>query len=267
LSGICGNGERQQKKEEIALAYKDQIDRSRLPRHVAVIMDGNGRWARRRGQERIFGHHQGVRAVRKVLEAAAELGLEYLTLYAFSTENWNRPDKEVSALMDIMIESINNETNTLVENGISLKVIGDLYRLSPNVRERLYETMRMTSGGTGLKLIVALSYSSRWEISEACRRIAAAVQDGIMRVNDISEETVTRNLETSDIPDPELMIRTSGEKRVSNFLLWQIAYTELYFTEKLWPDFGKADFYKAVADFQKRERRYGKTSEQIADNR
>jgi len=249
------------------LAYKDQIDRSRIPRHVAVIMDGNGRWARRRGQERIFGHHQGVRSVRKIVEAAAELGLEYLTLYAFSTENWNRPDKEVSALMDIMIDSINNETKTLVEKEISLKVIGDLYRLSPNVRERLYETMKLTSGGSRLKMIVALSYSSRWEISEACRRIAVAVQEGKISVGDINEETVSRNLETSDIPDPELMIRTSGEKRLSNFLLWQIAYTELYFTEKLWPDFGKADFYKAVAFFQKRERRYGKTSEQIADNR
>jgi len=249
------------------LAYKDQIDRSRLPRHVAVIMDGNGRWARRRGQERIFGHHQGVRAVRRIVEAAAETGLEYMTLYAFSTENWKRPDTEVSALMDIMIDSINNETRTLMEKGISLKVIGDLHRLSPNVRERLYETMRVTSGGAGLKLIVALSYSSRWEISNACRRIAAAVQEGSINVSEIDEETVSRNLETADIPDPELLIRTSGEKRISNFLLWQIAYTELYFTEKLWPDFGKADFYKAVADFQKRERRYGKTSEQIADNR
>jgi len=267
MSGVCRNGKRQQKKEEITLAYKDQIDRSRLPRHVAVIMDGNGRWARRRGKERIFGHHQGVRAVRRIVEAAAELGLEYMTLYAFSTENWNRPDSEVSALMDIMIDSLNNETETLVEKGISLKVIGDIHRLSPKVRERLHETMRVTSGGPRLKLIVALSYSSRWEISKACRRIAAAVQEGTISVSEINEETVSRNLETTDIPDPELMIRTSGEKRISNFLLWQIAYTELYFTEKLWPDFGKADFYKAVADFQKRERRYGKTSEQIADNR
>ena len=249
------------------MTFKTQIDTNRLPRHVAVIMDGNGRWARRRGRERIFGHHQGVRAVRKTVEAAAELGVRYLTLYAFSTENWNRPDDEVSALMDLMVESINDETKTLIEKQISLKVIGDLSRLSVNVRNRLFETMRVTSGGSRMTLIVALSYSSRWEISEACRRIAVAVKEGRLSTGDINEETVSANLETADLPDPELMIRTSGEKRISNFLLWQLAYAELYFTEKLWPDFGKEDFYKAVADFQKRERRYGKTSEQIADNR
>jgi undecaprenyl diphosphate synthase len=248
------------------LAYKDQIDINRLPVHVAVIMDGNGRWAHRRGQERIFGHHQGVKAVRKIIEAAAELGIKYLTLYAFSTENWNRPDYEVSALMDIMVESLNNETETLLKNDISLKVIGDLSRLSEEVRTRLRDTIRVTEKGKRLKLVVALSYSSRWEISEACRRIALAVKEGRLNADDITEDTVIRNLETAEIPDPELMIRTSGEKRISNFLLWQLAYTELYFTEKLWPDFGKEDFYKAVADFQKRERRYGKTSEQIAEN-
>jgi len=248
------------------LAYKDQIDINRLPVHVAVIMDGNGRWAHRRGQERIFGHHQGVKAVRKIIEAAAELGIKYLTLYAFSTENWNRPDYEVSALMDIMVESLNNETETLIKNDISLKVIGDLSRLSEEVRTRLRDTIRVTENGKRLKLVVALSYSSRWEISEACRRIARAVKAGRLNADDITDDTVIRNLETAEIPDPELMIRTSGEKRISNFLLWQLAYTELYFTEKLWPDFGKEDFYKAVADFQKRERRYGKTSEQIAEN-
>lgn len=249
------------------MTYKDQIDRNRLPGHVAVIMDGNGRWANRRSRERIFGHQQGVKAVRKTVEAAAELGVRYLTLYAFSTENWNRPDEEVSALMDLMVESINDETHTLLEKEISLKVIGDLNRLSENVRNRLFETMSITSTGTRMTLIVALSYSSRWEISEACRRIALAVKEGTMGAADITEETISANLETSGIPDPELMIRTSGEKRISNFLLWQLAYTELYFTEKLWPDFGKEDFYKAVADFQKRERRYGKTSEQITENR
>jgi len=249
------------------LTYKDQIDRNRLPGHVAVIMDGNGRWAHRRNRERIFGHNQGVKAVRKTVEASAELGVRYLTLYAFSTENWNRPDDEVSALMDLMVESLNDETQTLLDKEISLKVIGDLNRLSDNVRDRLYETMRITSTGTRMTLIVALSYSSRWEISEACRRIALAVKEGTLNTADITEETISANLETSDIPDPELMIRTSGEKRISNFLLWQMAYTELYFTEKLWPDFGKEDFYKAVADFQKRERRYGKTSEQITENR
>jgi len=249
------------------LAFKDKINIDRLPVHVAVIMDGNGRWARRRGQERIFGHHQGVKAVRKVIEAAAELGIPYLTLYAFSTENWNRPDDEVSALMDIMVDSLNNETDTLLENNISITVIGDLSRLSDKVRTRLRETIRLTEGCTRLKLVVALSYSSRWEISETCRKIARSVKKGLLNADNITEDTVSENLETSGIPDPELMIRTSGEKRISNFLLWQLAYTELYFTEKLWPDFGKEDFYKAVADFQKRERRYGKTSEQIAENK
>jgi undecaprenyl diphosphate synthase len=249
------------------LAFKDKINIDKLPVHVAVIMDGNGRWARRRGQDRIFGHHQGVKAVRKVIEAAAELGIQYLTLYAFSTENWNRPDDEVSALMDIMVESLNNETETLLENNISITVIGDLSRLSEKVRTRLRETIRLTERGTRLKLVVALSYSSRWEISEACRKIARSVKKGLLNADNITEDTVSENLETSGIPDPELMIRTSGEKRISNFLLWQLAYTELYFTEKLWPDFGKEDFYKAVADFQKRERRYGKTSEQIAENK
>ncbi|HZM13827.1 MAG TPA: isoprenyl transferase [Bacteroidales bacterium] len=248
------------------MAYKDQIDINRLPVHVAVIMDGNGRWAHRRGQERIFGHHQGVKAVRKIIEAAAELGIKYLTLYAFSTENWNRPDYEVSALMDIMVESLNNETETLLKNDISLKIIGDLSRLSDEVRTRLRDTIRVTENGKRLKLVVALSYSSRWEISEACRKIAGSVKAGLLNPDNITEDTVIENLETNGIPDPELMIRTSGEKRISNFLLWQLAYTELYFTEKLWPDFGKEDFYKAVADFQKRERRYGKTSEQIAEN-
>ena len=248
------------------MTYKDQIDMSRLPGHVAVIMDGNGRWAHRRGRERVFGHHEGVKAVRKTVEASAELGVRYLTLYAFSTENWNRPDDEVSALMDLMIESINNETGTLVEKSISLRVIGDLSRLSEKVRNRLFETMKITSQGSRMTLVVALSYSSRWEISEACRRIAVEVREGRMRPDQIDEHTVSTFLTTSDIPDPELMIRTSGEKRISNFLLWQLVYTELYFTKKLWPDFGKEDFYKAVADFQKRERRYGKTSEQIAEN-
>ena len=249
------------------MAFKDKINIDRLPVHVAVIMDGNGRWARRRGQERIFGHHQGVKAVRKVIEAAAELGIPYLTLYAFSTENWNRPDDEVSALMDIMVDSLNNETDTLLENNISITVIGDLSRLSDKVRTKLRETIRVTRGCTRLKLVVALSYSSRWEISEACRKIARSVKKGLLNADNITEDTVSENLETSGIPDPELMIRTSGEKRISNFLLWQLAYTELYFTEKLWPDFGKEDFYKAIADFQKRERRYGKTSEQIAENK
>ena len=240
------------------MTYKDQIDMSRLPGHVAVIMDGNGRWAHRRGRERVFGHHEGVKAVRKTVEASAELGVRYLTLYAFSTENWNRPDDEVSALMDLMIESINNETGTLVEKSISLRVIGDLSRLSEKVRNRLFETMKITSQGSRMTLVVALSYSSRWEISEACRRIAVEVREGRMRPDQIDEHTVSTFLTTSDIPDPELMIRTSGEIRISNFLLWQLAYTELYFTSTHWPDFRKENFFEAIVEFQRRERRFGK---------
>lgn len=247
------------------MTFKEQIDMNRLPRHVAVIMDGNGRWARRKGKERIYGHQHGVKAVRKVIEAAAELGIKVLTIYAFSTENWNRPDDEVSALMDLMVDSLNNETETLLKNQISITAIGDIDRLSEKIRERLFETIRVTSGCTRLKLVVALSYSSRWEISEACRKIALDVRQGRLHPDNINEEIMSAYLQTSGLPDPELMIRTSGEKRISNFLLWQLAYAELYFTEKLWPDFGKEDFYKAIADFQKRERRYGRTSEQIAE--
>lgn len=240
---------------------------NRLPRHVAVIMDGNGRWARRRSRERVFGHQQGARAVRRVIEAAAETGIEYLTLYAFSTENWNRPNDEVSALMDLMVESLNNETEKLIENQIALRVIGDLSRLSENVRSRLVETIKLTAPGQRLTLIVALSYSSRWEITQACREIAEAAVNNKIRTSEINEDTVAAYLTTSGVPEPELMIRTSGEKRISNFLLWQMAYTELYFTEKLWPDFGKEDFYKALAEYQKRERRFGRTSDQMLEKK
>ncbi len=248
------------------MSWRDQIDMSRLPQHVAVIMDGNGRWAHRRGRERIYGHHQGVKAVRRTVEAAAEIGIRYLTLYAFSTENWGRPDSEVSALMDLMVEALNNETPTLIEKSIALRAIGDISRLSPKVRGRLGETINATAGGTRMTLIVALSYSARWEITEACRMIAGEAVQGRLDPAAIDERLIGRHLTTSQIPDPELMIRTSGEKRISNFLLWQLAYAELYFTEKLWPDFSKEDFCKAIANFQKRERRYGKTSEQIAGN-
>jgi undecaprenyl diphosphate synthase len=241
---------------------RKEINASKLPSHVAIIMDGNGRWARQRGLERVFGHQQGVNAVREVIEAAAELGIGYLTLYAFSTENWGRPDEEVSALMGIMIQSLNNETDTLLKNNISLRAIGDVNRLAPDVRARLFETLNLTSGSTGLKLIVAISYSSRWEITEAAKRISADVLNGTLKPDSINEDNFEKYLTTAGIPDPELMIRSSGELRISNFLLWQLAYTELYFTEKLWPDFGKEDFYNAIIDFQKRERRFGKTSEQ-----
>ncbi|MBE0666453.1 MAG: isoprenyl transferase [Bacteroidales bacterium] len=248
------------------MTFKEQIDKSRLPGHVAVIMDGNGRWARRRGRERVYGHQHGVRAVRRVIEAAAEIGIKYLTLYAFSTENWNRPGEEVTALMDLMVESLNNETDKLLENGIALQVIGDIDRLSPKMYSRLMETINVTGRGSNMTLIVALSYSSKWEITQACRNIAAAAKDQKLEISEITEDTVAENLTTAGFPEPELMIRTSGEKRISNFLLWQLAYSELYFTEKLWPDFGKEDFYKAVANYQKRERRFGKTSEQLAEN-
>ncbi len=228
-------------------------------------MDGNGRWARQRNLDRIFGHQQGVNSVRTVIETASELRIKFLTLYAFSTENWGRPNEEVSALMGIMVDSLNKETETLIKNNICLKTIGDVGRLASDVRERLLETIRLTSGCTGLNLIVALSYSSRWEITEAARRICDEVSKGKVDPGSFTEADFEGYLTTKGIPDPELMIRTSGELRISNFLLWQLAYTELYFTEKLWPDFGKEDFYKAIIDFQKRERRFGKTSEQVLE--
>ena len=247
------------------MPLRKRINTEKLPSHVAIIMDGNGRWAHQRNLDRIFGHQQGVNAVRTVIEAASELQIKFLTLYAFSTENWGRPNEEISALMGIMVDSLNKETDTLLKNNISLKTIGDIERLASDVRKRLIETIRLTSGCTGLNLIVALSYSSRWEITEAARRISDEVVKGKLDPDSINEAEFEKYLTTQGIPDPELMIRTSGELRISNFLLWQLAYTELYFTEKLWPDFGKEDFYKAIIDFQKRERRFGKTSEQVLE--
>jgi len=245
----------------------DEIDKSRLPLHVAIIMDGNGRWAQQRGLDRVFGHQQGVNAVRKVIEAAAETGIKYLTLYAFSTENWGRPDEEVTALMGIMVKSLNDETETLLKNNIRLLAIGDTDRLVDDVRERLSETIKVTSVSTGLNLIIAMSYSSRWEIAAAARKMSADAKNGKIDPESVKEEDFEKYLTTKGIPDPELMIRTSGELRISNFLLWQIAYTELYFTEVLWPDFGKEEFCKAIIDFQKRQRRFGKTSEQVSEKR
>jgi undecaprenyl diphosphate synthase len=247
------------------MPLRKRINSDKLPLHIAIIMDGNGRWARQRNLDRVFGHQQGVNAVRSVIEAASELQIQYLTLYAFSTENWGRPNEEISALMGIMVDSLNKETDTLIKNNICLKTIGDVNRLASDVRERLFETIKLTSGCTGLNLIVALSYSSRWEITEAARRISSEVSNGNLDPDSITEADFEKYLTTSGIPDPELMIRTSGELRISNFLLWQLAYTELYFTEKLWPDFGKEDLYSAIIDFQKRERRFGKTSEQILE--
>jgi undecaprenyl diphosphate synthase len=247
------------------MQLRKQIDTTKLPSHVAIIMDGNGRWARQRSLDRIFGHQQGVKAVREVIETAAELKIGFLTLYAFSNENWSRPDDEVSALMEIMVESLSNETETLLKNNIRLKAIGDIDRLAGKVQERLFETIKLTSVDTGLNLIIALSYSSRWEIAMAARKIAADAKNGTLNPDSITEEDFEKYLNTYGIPDPELLIRTSGELRISNFLLWQVAYTEFYFTETLWPDFGKDDFYNAIISFQKRERRFGKTSEQVSE--
>jgi undecaprenyl diphosphate synthase len=247
------------------MQLRKQIDNKKLPAHVAIIMDGNGRWAQQRGLDRIFGHQQGVNAVREIIETAAELEIGYLTLYAFSTENWGRPDEEVSALMGIMIQSLSNETETLLKNNIRLRAIGDLDRLADDVKERLFETIRLTSVSTGLNLIIAMSYSSRWEITRAARKISRDAKNGIIDPDLIDEDDFEKYLTTYGIPDPELMIRTSGELRISNFLLWQVAYAEFYFTGILWPDFGKDDFYNALIDFQKRERRFGKTSEQVSE--
>jgi len=249
------------------MQLRKQIDENKLPSHVAIIMDGNGRWAQHRGLERIFGHQQGVNAVREIIEAAAELKIQFLTLYAFSTENWGRPDEEVSALMGIMVQSLSNETETLLKNNISLKAIGDLDRLADDVREKLTETISVTSVSTGLNLIIAMSYSSRWEITMAARKMSIDVKNENLDPYSVSETDFEKYLTTYGIPDPELMIRTSGELRISNFLLWQLAYSELYFTDTLWPDFGKDDFYSAIIDFQKRERRFGKTSEQVSEKR
>ncbi len=247
------------------MTYKDNINTEKLPSHIAIIMDGNGRWAQQRGLDRVFGHQQGVNSLREIIEAAAEIGINHLTLYAFSTENWSRPDDEVMALMGIMVQSLNNETDTLIKNNIRLKIIGDIDRLTSDVRNRLDKTLELTSKCTGLNLIVGLSYSSRWEITDAVRRLAYDVYRGVLIPDAIDEKLISGYLSTKNIPDPELMIRTSGEMRISNFLLWQLAYTELYFTDILWPDFGKEAFYKAIADFQTRERRFGKTSEQILE--
>ena len=244
------------------MTCKDNISLDKLPEHVAVIMDGNGRWAKRKGNSRIFGHRNGVIAVRETVEAAAESGVKYLTLYAFSTENWNRPKKEVDALMSLLVSTLHEETPTLLKNNISLITIGDISRLSNKVAEQLMATVEKTAHNTGLKLILALNYSGRWEIVDAVNRICADSVAGKLKTG-ITAEIFSNYLNTRNIPDPELLIRTSGEFRVSNFLLWQIAYTELYFTPTLWPDFRREDFYRAIVDFQKRERRFGKTSEQL----
>lgn len=242
---------------------KSQIDLSKLPKHVAVIMDGNGRWAEEKGLSRIDGHKNGVKSVRDIAEAAAELNIPYLTLYAFSTENWSRPKIEVNALMELLVETIKIEVSTLNENNIKLNTIGDIDSLPQNCQYNLKEAMDATSKNSGMTLILALSYSAKWDILNATKSIAKNVAEQEIALEDVDEKLFNQNLSTKNFPHPELLIRTSGEKRVSNFLLWQIAYSELYFTEVLWPDFSKEEFYKAIVDFQNRERRFGLTSDQI----
>ena len=246
------------------MAIDKRIDPNRLPKHVAVIMDGNGRWAKQRGKLRTFGHNKGVKAVRETVECAAEMGIQHLTLYASSTENRNRPQFEVDALMTLLVKTINKETKTLTDNNIRLNAIGDLDSLPKMCYKELMEAIDKTRDNTRMTLTLALSYSSKWEIVRAIKAIAKNVKSGKLDPEDIDESTVDEHLCTLGIPDPELLIRTSGEKRISNFLLWQIAYAEFYFTDKLWPDFDRTDFEKAVIDYQGRERRFGKISEQVS---
>jgi len=241
--------------------FLEKLDKENLPNHVAITMDGNGRWAKTQGKFRIFGHQNGVKAVRNTVEAAAELGIKYLTLYAFSTENWNRPKLEVDALMTLLISTISKETKTLMDNNIRLSAIGNLNDLPKKCQTELQEAIDKTKKNNRTTLILALSYSSKWEIINAIKQI---VKDGISE-DDINEEMFSQYLTTKGVPNPELLIRTSGEQRISNFLLWQISYSELYFTEKLWPEFSKEDLYEAIFEFQQRERRFGKTSEQLKE--
>ena len=245
-------------------SLKDKINFSKLPLHVAIIMDGNGRWAQRQGEQRVFGHQNGVTAVRETTEAAAELGIKFLTLYAFSTENWNRPKDEVTALMELLVHTINAEKETLNKNNVRLQAIGDLKSLPDKCYDELMEAIDDTSGNSRMSLILALSYSSRWEITEAVKKINAETASGKIKNEDIDESLISSYLSTKGIPDPELLIRTSGENRISNFLLWQIAYTELCFTDKLWPEYTKEDFYSALIDYQNRERRFGLISDQLS---
>ena len=246
------------------MSDKEKIDLKRLPKHIAIIMDGNGRWAKQRGNQRIYGHRNGVKAVRDTVEGAAELGIEFLTLYAFSTENWKRPKREIDALMALLVNTIHKETKTLIENNVKLRTIGDLNVLPPDVSDQLSKTIEITKNNTGLSLVLALSYSSRWEIVEAVKKISEEVKSGRLNPSEIDKYVFEQFLNTAGFPEPELLIRTSGEYRLSNFLLWQIAYTELYFTTTLWPDFRREHLYKAIVDFQNRERRFGKISEQMS---
>ena len=249
---------------ELKEQLKQQIDIERLPKHIAIIMDGNGRWAKEQGRQRLFGHQSAIQSVREVSEASAELGVEYLTLYAFSTENWNRPVAEVSGLMSLLAQTIKAEVSTMNKNSIKLNAIGDLHSLPKSNYDQLMRAIDNTSHNTRMTLTLALSYSGRWDLTQASRRIAQDVAIGKLKPDEINDKTISSYLSTAGMPDPELLVRTSGEERISNFMLWQIAYSELYFTPKYWPDFRKADLYQAILNYQHRERRFGKTSEQVA---
>ncbi len=241
----------------------EKIDKNRLPRHVAIIMDGNGRWAKAKGKDRSFGHQEGVVSVRKIMDAVTQLGLKYLTLYTFSTENWNRPEEEVQALMSLLVSAIHRETPDMMKKNIRLTAIGDLSRLREDAYNTLQECIDTTSANTGTTLVLALSYSSRWEITRAARQLAQEVLEQKINPNDITEAMVSDHLTTKNIPDPDLLIRTGGEKRISNFLLWQLSYAEFFFTDVFWPDFREEELYEAILYYQQRERRFGKTSEQL----
>ena len=243
------------------MTYKEQIDKSKIPAHIAMIMDGNGRWAKQKGQIRSYGHQAGAETVHIIAEEAARLGVKFLTLYTFSTENWNRPADEIAALMSLLMDSIEEET--FMKNNISFRIIGDTTKLPEQVLNRLNQCIARTSANTGMCLVLALSYSSKWEITEAVKRIAADTKAGEINVNDITDKTIDSYLSTNFMPDPDLLIRTGGEIRLSNYLLWQCAYSELYFCDTFWPDFKEEEFCKAICEYQKRERRFGKTSEQL----
>ena len=247
------------------MTYKEQINKEKLPQHVAIIMDGNGRWAMQRGMDRTEGHKNAIEAVRDTITGAAEIGVKYLTLYTFSTENWNRPEKEVHALMALLVDYIEKETPTMNKNNIRFQTIGDLSRMPKPVLEQLNGCIESTCKNTGLTLILALSYSARWEITDAVKSLCAKAANNELDVNSINEDTISKALTTKVFPDPDLMIRTGGELRISNFLLWQLAYSELYFTDQFWPDFRKEDLYKAIVNYQNRQRRFGLTEAQVAE--
>jgi undecaprenyl diphosphate synthase len=246
-----------------AAEMKETIDRNNIPKHIAIIMDGNGRWAKQKGAMRIFGHRNAIQAVREAIEGSGELGVNYLTLFSFSTENWSRPKEEVEALMDLLVQTIVAETGLMMKNKVRLNAIGDLESLPKSTYDKLVEVMKQTSTNTGLTVNLALSYSGQWELTKAAQRIAQKVSEGKLSPGEITQQTLADHLDTAGIPDPELMIRTSGEYRISNFLLWQLAYSELYFSDVLWPDFRKEHLFAAIEDYQKRERRFGKTGEQV----